>query len=82
MGWKEMIPGAFGSADCKFAGHPCDRERAGALLAECLKSSQPVEYEEFIEVVKAFLLKKNASAAHIAAELAKIEPLFKPWLVW
>lgn len=34
MTWQSQIPGCFGSADCKFAVHPLDEQRAKAAIKD------------------------------------------------
>ncbi|RIW40453.1 hypothetical protein [Escherichia coli] len=38
MSWKSKVPGGFGTADVKFAGHPLDMEWAEDAISDAKES--------------------------------------------
>jgi len=78
MGWKQQIPGTFGSKDLEFAGHPCDVQGALDLLKKCYESG--VSLQDVLVAVDEFLRSKEAPAHHINKQCAKVREKFRGWL--
>ena len=60
MDWKKRIPGCFGSADCRLAGHACDLKRAAELLNECLDLQDGISYHELESALVDYMKSKGA----------------------
>ena len=73
MGWKDKIPGSFGSADKKFAGHANDCERAAELLEAANKAD--VGLNEYLTEIEKWLKSEGCSAAHIQQEMEKVKDI-------
>lgn len=73
MNWKNKIPGCFGDADKKFAGHPADRKRAVDLLKAA--SEEDIGYDDYIEAIENWLESKGCLKSHIDQEMNKVKKL-------
>jgi hypothetical protein len=71
MSWKDKIPGTFGVADKKFAGHPCDSERAAEMLKIAIKEG--VGYSDYLEGIEDWLKSQGCIQEHIDQEVIKVK---------
>jgi len=70
MSFKEKIPGCFGSADKKFAGHYNDVDRAKNMLIEALQETQ--SWKEFENAIREYLSKEKCSTKHIDEQIERV----------
>lgn len=73
MNWKKKIPGSFGSADKKLAGHALDCERAAELLEAANKAD--VGLSEYFAEIENWLKDQNCSDEHIQREMEKVKDI-------
>jgi hypothetical protein len=78
MDFRSNIPGTFGDADLKFAGHQFDAERAIELLLICYKAD--VSMAELLLEVENYLRKRGAGEHHIVVQLNEVKERFSGWL--
>lgn len=59
--WKNLIPGAFGIVDKKFAGHPLDVQRARKLLVAAIGVG--ASYADYTTAIRQWLVAQGCSSA-------------------
>ena len=71
--WKDLIPGAFGCVDKVFAGHPCDKERAGELLSAAIKEG--VDFEVYLNTIQEWLVSQGVGDTGVTEQMKKVKTL-------
>ena len=78
MMWQTLVPGGFGSADCIFAGHPSDEQRAkDAIKAAKAAGASFDDFEkEMVWHIYKTVTAPGALQDHIATQVAKARKLW------
>lgn len=73
--WVDKIPGAFGCEDKKFAGHPCDIDRAVKLIEAA--NEQGVGFNEYCQTIHDWLNRNcgQLGSAFIDEQMEKVRSL-------
>lgn len=61
MSWKSKVPGGFGTADGKFAGHPLDKERAEDAIRDAKESG--ATFDDFADEMEVYLRGEHPGAS-------------------
>jgi hypothetical protein len=71
MSFKNKIPGCFGSADKRFAGHSCEVDRAKDMLIEALQETQ--SWGEVEGAIREYLSGQGCSQEHIDEQIERVK---------
>lgn len=71
MSLNNLIAGSYGEADCIFAGHNFDRQRAREALI--VANENGIGYSEFIGLHRQYLTDRGCSQEHIDNQIRRIK---------
>ncbi|EEZ5292879.1 hypothetical protein DS967_24095 [Escherichia coli] len=76
MSWKSKVPGGFGTADVKFAGHPLDKEWAEDAISDAKESG--ATFDDMANEMEEYLLGEHpgASQYHIDRQVDRARDMW------